>query len=139
MLATGLAGFVFSVPRYFRPAVSSARSGTLRCFPGRAPAGEVLLDSFREERDKSRATQANRAPGSSSPPSSPRDDSFVGPSQRTGVHQRNDLEARDPQYNLGHTARITALESLRTRFPGLYFSRQLSDGPGDRTCRGHAL
>jgi len=44
-----------------------------------------------------------------------------------------------PQYNLGHTARIAAIESLRSRFPGLYFSGNYLNGPAIGTCVEHAL
>jgi oxygen-dependent protoporphyrinogen oxidase len=44
-----------------------------------------------------------------------------------------------PQYNLGHTARISAIESLRARFPGLYFSSNYLNGPAIGTCVEQAL
>jgi oxygen-dependent protoporphyrinogen oxidase len=44
-----------------------------------------------------------------------------------------------PQYNLGHTARLAELESLRARFPGLYFSGNYLNGPAIGTCVEHAM
>ena len=44
-----------------------------------------------------------------------------------------------PQYNLGHTARLAALHSIRLKFPGLYFSGNFLNGPAIGTCVEHAL
>jgi len=39
-----------------------------------------------------------------------------------------------PQYNLGHNARLAALEKLRTQFPGLHFACNYLHGPAVGTC-----
>lgn len=44
-----------------------------------------------------------------------------------------------PQYNLGHTARLAALEKLRSKFPGLYFAGNYLNGPAIGTCIEQAL
>jgi oxygen-dependent protoporphyrinogen oxidase len=44
-----------------------------------------------------------------------------------------------PQYNLGHTARISTINTLRARFPGLYFAGNYLSGPAIGTCVEHAL
>jgi protoporphyrinogen/coproporphyrinogen III oxidase len=44
-----------------------------------------------------------------------------------------------PQYNLGHTARIAAIEKLRTAFPGLHFATNYLHGPAIGTCVEQAL
>jgi len=44
-----------------------------------------------------------------------------------------------PQYNLGHTARISAINALRARFPGLYFSGNYLNGPAIGACVEHAM
>jgi len=44
-----------------------------------------------------------------------------------------------PQYNLGHTARLAALEELRGNFPGLYFAGNFQNGPAIGTCVEQAL
>jgi protoporphyrinogen/coproporphyrinogen III oxidase len=44
-----------------------------------------------------------------------------------------------PQYNLGHTARIAAVEKLRAAFPGLHFAGNYLHGPAIGTCIEHAL
>ena len=44
-----------------------------------------------------------------------------------------------PQYNLGHTARLAALEALRAQFPGLYLAGNYLNGPAVGTCVEHSL
>jgi oxygen-dependent protoporphyrinogen oxidase len=44
-----------------------------------------------------------------------------------------------PQYNLGHTARLAALETLRAQFPGLYLAGNYLNGPAVGTCVEHSL
>ena len=44
-----------------------------------------------------------------------------------------------PQYNLGHVARLAALEKLRGNFPGLYFAGNFLNGPAIGTCVEHSL
>jgi oxygen-dependent protoporphyrinogen oxidase len=44
-----------------------------------------------------------------------------------------------PQYNLGHTARLEAVENLRASFPGLHFAGNYWNGPAIGACVEHAL
>ena len=44
-----------------------------------------------------------------------------------------------PQYNLGHMARLAALEKLRSQFPGLHFVGNYLNGPAIGTCVEQAL
>ena len=130
-----LAGFGFLVPR------SSGLSilGTVwnsSLFPGRAPEGQALLTSF---------VGGATNPGAINKP----------PEQLAEqVHRelsplltlRNEpvfsnvttWKRAIPQYNLGHTARLAAVESLRAHFPGLYFSGNFLNGPAIGTCVEHA-
>jgi oxygen-dependent protoporphyrinogen oxidase len=129
-----LNGFGFLVPR------SSGLSilGTVwnsSLFPGRAPAGVALLTSF--------------VGGATTPVPSPsrRDLRLRSPRLTPLLNLRRDpvftnvtiWKRAIPQYNLGHTARIAAVETLRSRFPGLYFSGNYLNGPAIGTCVEHAL
>jgi len=131
-----LAGFGFLVPR------SSGLNvlGTVwnsSLFPGRAPEGHALLTSF------------------------------VGGATNPGIVQKSPEELVSlvhreitpllairkepvfsnvtvwpralPQYNLGHKARLEALEKLRVGFPGLHFVGNYLNGPAIGTCVEHAL
>ena len=135
-VADPLAGFGFLVPR------SSGLSilGTVwnsSLFPGRAPEGHALLTSF---------VGGATNPGAMQQPS----ESFAAQVHReiaTLLGIRKDPAFSNvtiwpraiPQYNLGHTARIAAINSLRARFPGLYFSGNYLNGPAIGTCVEHAL
>ena len=131
-----LAGFGFLVPR------SSGLSilGTVwnsSLFPGRAPAGEALLTSFV-------GGATNPAAISKSPEQLAcqvhREMSPLLRLRKDPVFTNVTIWQRAiPQYNLGHTARIAAIESLRARFPGLYFSGNYLNGPAIGTCVEHAL
>jgi protoporphyrinogen/coproporphyrinogen III oxidase len=44
-----------------------------------------------------------------------------------------------PQYNLGHTTRLTAVETLRQQFPGLHLAGNYLNGPAVGTCIEQAL
>ena len=135
-VGASLGGFGFLVPR------SSGLSilGTVwnsSLFPGRAPQGEALLTSFvggatnpgaLAKSPEQLAAQVHRE---MTPLLSLR---------KEPVFTNVTLWPRAiPQYNLGHTARIAALESLRARFPGLYFSGNYLNGPAIGTCVEHAL
>jgi protoporphyrinogen/coproporphyrinogen III oxidase len=131
-----LAGFGFLVPR------SSGLSilGTVwnsSLFPGRAPEGQALLTSFVGGATnpgaitKSPEQLAAQVHSELSP--------LLG-LRKDPVFSNVTIWPRAiPQYNLGHTARIAALESLRTLFPGLYFSGNYLNGPAIGTCVEHAL
>jgi oxygen-dependent protoporphyrinogen oxidase len=131
-----LNGFGFLVPR------SSGLSilGTVwnsSLFPGRAPAGEALLTSF--------------VGGATNPGAITKSPEELAAQvhreltpllnlRREPVFTNVTIWKRAiPQYNLGHTARIAAVETLRSRFPGLYFSGNYLNGPAIGTCVEHAL
>jgi oxygen-dependent protoporphyrinogen oxidase len=44
-----------------------------------------------------------------------------------------------PQYNLGHTARLGAIDKYRAPYPGLYFAGNYLNGPAIGTCVEQAL
>jgi oxygen-dependent protoporphyrinogen oxidase len=131
-----LAGFGFLVPR------SSGLSilGTVwnsSLFPGRAPEGQALLTSFVggatnpgavSKSPEQLAAQVHRE-------MSP----LLGLRKEPVFRNVTIWERAIPQYNLGHTARIAALASLRGRFPGLYFSGNYLNGPAIGTCIEHAI
>jgi len=135
-VADPLSGFGFLVPR------SSGLSilGTVwnsSLFPGRAPEGHALLTSFV-------GGATNAAALSKSP------EALVAQVHREltpllGVRKDPVFsnvtlwQRAIPQYNLGHTARIAALNSLRARFPGLYFSGNYLNGPAIGTCVEQSL
>ncbi|HEV8075270.1 MAG TPA: protoporphyrinogen oxidase [Candidatus Acidoferrum sp.] len=131
-----LAGFGFLVPR------SSGLSilGTVwnsSLFPGRAPQGEALLTSFV-------GGATNPAAIGKSPEQLAsqvhREISPLLRLRKDPVFTNVTIWPRAiPQYNLGHTARIAAIEALRARFPGLYFSGNYLHGPAIGTCVEHAL
>ncbi|HKM67954.1 MAG TPA: protoporphyrinogen oxidase [Candidatus Acidoferrum sp.] len=131
-----LTGFGFLVPR------SSGLSilGTVwnsSLFPGRAPEGQALLTSFvggatnPGAMDKSPEALAAQVHREMTP---------LLRLQKEPVFSNVTVWPHAiPQYNLGHTARIAALETLRARFPGLYFSGNYLNGPAIGTCVEHAL
>ena len=131
-----LEGFGFLVPR------SSGLSilGTVwnsSLFPGRAPAGEVLLTSFVGGATNPGAI--SKSPEQLAAQVHREMIPLLGLRKEPVFTNVTIWKRAIPQYNLGHTARITALESLRTRFPGLYFSGNYLNGPAIGTCVEHAL
>src|SRR5215470_2304294 len=135
-LGDPLAGFGFLVPR------SSGLSilGTVwnsSLFPGRAPEGHALLTSFVGGAtnpgavSKSAETLAAQVHREMAPLLSIRKEPVFS---NVTVWQR-----AIPQYDLGHTGRISAINELRARFPGLYFSGNYLNGPAIGTCAEHAL
>jgi protoporphyrinogen/coproporphyrinogen III oxidase len=131
-----LAGFGFLVPR------SSGLSilGTVwnsSLFPGRAPEGEALLTSFVGGATnpgaigKSPDQLVSQVHRELSP--------LLGLRKEPVFSNVTIWQRAIPQYNLGHTARIAAIESLRTCFPGLYFSGNYLNGPAIGTCVEHAM
>jgi oxygen-dependent protoporphyrinogen oxidase len=131
-----LTGFGFLVPR------SSGLSvlGTVwnsSLFPGRAPEGEALLTSFVGGAtnpgaiSKSPEQLVSQVHHEMSP--------LLGLRKEPVFTNVTIWQRAIPQYNLGHTARIAAIESLRTRFPGLYFSGNYLNGPAIGTCVEQAM
>src|SRR5215470_16640973 len=131
-----LAGFGFLVPR------SSGLSilGTVwnsSLFPGRAPEGHALLTSF-----LGGATNPGAITKSPDALSSQvhREMTPLLSIRKEPVFSNVIIWQRAiPQYNLGHTARIAAVNALRARFPGLYFSGNYLNGPAIGTCVEHAM
>jgi len=135
-VGNSLAGFGFLVPR------SSGLSilGTVwnsSLFPGRAPEGYALLTSFVggatnpaaiSESPEQHAAQVHRE-------LTP----LLNLRQEPVFTNVTIWKSAIPQYNLGHSARIAAIESLRSRFPGLYFSGNYLNGPAIGTCVEHAM
>ena len=130
-----LAGFGFLVPR------SSGLSilGTVwnsSLFPGRAPEGQVLLTSFVGGATNPGAIRKSQEELAAQVH---RELSPLLNLRKEPVFTNVTIWPRAiPQYNLGHTARIAAIESLRTRFPGLYFSGNYLNGPAIGSCVEHA-
>jgi oxygen-dependent protoporphyrinogen oxidase len=131
-----LSGFGFLVPR------SSGLSilGTVwnsSLFPGRAPEGHALLTSFVGGATNAAAlTQSTEVLASQvhrelTP--------LLGIRKDPAFSNVTIWPHAIPQYNLGHTSRITALNALRARFPGLYFSGNYLNGPAIGTCVEQAL
>jgi len=130
-----LDGFGFLVPRS-----SGLRTlGTVwnsSLFPGRAPAGHVLLTSF--------------VGGATDPPAA----ALSGDALAQLVHREiaSVLQIRAaamfshvqtyrralPQYNIGYEKRLGALEKLRRDFPGLFFVGNYLRGPAIGNCVGQA-
>lgn len=131
-----LAGFGFLVPR------SSGLSilGTVwnsSLFPGRAPDGEALLTSFVGGATNPGAI--NKSPEQLAAQVHREMTPLLGLRKEPVFSNVTIWQRAIPQYNLGHTARIAAIESLRTRFPGLYFSGNYLNGPAIGTCVEHAM
>jgi len=131
-----LAGFGFLVPR------SSGLSilGTVwnsSLFPGRAPQGEVLLSSF--VGGATNPSALGKSPGQLADQVHREMSPLLGLRKEPVFTNVTIWQRAIPQYNLGHTARIAAIESLRTRFPGLYFSGNYLNGPAIGTCVERAL
>ena len=131
-----LAGFGFLIPRSSGlNALGSVWNSSL--FPGRAPEGYALLTSFL-------GGATNPAVLQKSP-----DEmvnlvhSEVAPLltiRNQPVFSSVTIWPRAlPQYNLGHIARLAAVEKLRANFPGLHFAGNYLSGPAIGTCVEHAL
>jgi oxygen-dependent protoporphyrinogen oxidase len=131
-----LHGFGFLVPR------SSGLNvlGTVwnsSLFAGRAPEGCVLLTSFVGGATNPGALQKSAAELSA----------LVHRELAPILQIRNEpvfcnvniVPRAIPQYNIGHSARLAALEKLRGQFPGLYFVGNYLNGPAVGTCIDQAF
>ncbi len=131
-----LDGFGFLVPRSCGLNVL----GTIwnsSLFPGRAPEGHVLLTSF-----VGGATNPAMVQNSPEELSSliHREIAPVLSIRNPPVFSHVAVWPRAiPQYNVGHTARLVAVEKLRAAFPGLHFAGNYLHGPAIGTCIEHAL
>jgi len=131
-----LAGFGFLVPR------SSGLSilGTVwnsSLFPGRAPEGHALLTSF--VGGATNPAAISKSPEQHAAQVHRELTPLLNLRQEPVFTNVTIWERAIPQYNLGHTARIAAIESLRSRFPGLYFSGNYLNGPAIGTCVEQAM
>ena len=131
-----LEGFGFLVPR------SSGLNdlGTVwnsSLFPGRAPEGEALLTSFVGGATNPGALQQSESALAETihKEITP----LLGIRQEPVFSNVTIWPRALPQYNLGHTARLAALEQLRGKFPGLYFAGNYLNGPAIGTCVEQAL
>ncbi len=135
-VADSLAGFGFLVPR------SSGLTilGTVwnsSLFPGRAPQGQVLLTSFVGGATNPGAM--NKSPEQLAAEVHRELSPLLGLRKEPVFSNVTLWKRAIPQYNLGHTAKLAAVESLRTHFPGLYFSGNYLNGPAIGTCVEYAL
>jgi oxygen-dependent protoporphyrinogen oxidase len=135
-IGDSLAGFGFLVPR------SSGLSilGTVwnsSLFPGRAPDGQALLTSFVGGATNPGAM--NKPPEQLAAQVHRELSPLLGLRKEPVFSNAMIWKRAIPQYNLGHTARIVAVESLRTHFPGLYFSGNYLNGPAIGTCVEHSM
>ncbi|HYA64918.1 MAG TPA: protoporphyrinogen oxidase [Candidatus Sulfotelmatobacter sp.] len=131
-----LSGFGFLVPR------SSGLSvlGTVwnsSLFPGRAPEGYALLTSFVGGATNPAAIRkppeelVSQVHGEIAPLLAIRNQALFS---NVTIWPR-----ALPQYNLGHTSRLAALEKLRSQFPGLHFAGNYLNGPAIGACVEYAL
>jgi protoporphyrinogen/coproporphyrinogen III oxidase len=124
-------GFGFLVPRSSKISIlGTVWNSSL--FPGRAPEGYSLLTSF--------------VGGATNPDAIRQSESTLV----TQIHRelvplldvRKDPAFSNvtiwpraiPQYNVGHTARLAAVENLRAKYPGLWFAGNYLEGPAIGSC-----
>ncbi len=132
-----LDGFGFLVPRVEgRRILGTLFSSSM--FPGRAPAGYVLLTTFAGGRrnpdvlalddDAIRAVVAEELAG------------LVGAHGTAAWHAITRWRAAIPQYTLGHFDRVGAVEAAEQRAPGLFFCASYRGGVsvGDCVKSAHA-
>lgn len=131
-----LAGFGFLVPRSSGlDVLGTVWNSSL--FPGRAPEGHALLTSFvggatnPEAIRKSPEELCGLVHKEITP--------ILGIRGEQVFSNVTTWQRALPQYNLGHTARLAAIEKLRGAFPGLYFAGNYLNGPAIGTCVEHAL
>jgi len=106
-------------------------------FPDRAPEGDALLTSFMGGATNAAAMQksveelAAQVHREITP--------LVGIRNEPVFSHVTIWPRALPQYNLGHLARLAAVEQLRSKFPGLYFAGNFLNGPAIGACVEHAL
>jgi protoporphyrinogen/coproporphyrinogen III oxidase len=135
-IRNSLAGFGFLVPR----SAGSAVLGTVwnsSVFPGRAPEGHALLTSFVGGATnpgavrKSAEELAALAHREIAP--------ILGIREEPAFTNVTIWPRAIPQYNLGHTARIVAIETTRAKFPGLFIAGNYLTGPAVGVCVERAM
>ena len=135
-ISHGLDGFGFLVPR----SAGLRLLGTVwnsSLFPRRAPEGHTLLTSFVGGVTDSKAVDL--------PPTEivalvHREMASLLQLREPPVFSNVTLYPRAiPQYNLGHSERLAALEELRRKIPGLWFIGNYLRGPAIGACVEQAL
>jgi oxygen-dependent protoporphyrinogen oxidase len=135
-VAHSLDGFGFLVPRSSRLSVlGTVWNSSL--FPGRAPNGQAVLTSFVGGATNPGA--ARQSPEELAAQVHREITPLVGVRKEPVFKNVTIWPRALPQYNLGHTARLAAVEKLRVSFPGLYFAGNYLNGPAIGTCVEHAL
>ena len=131
-----LDGFGFLVPRSSGLTVlGTVWNSSL--FPGRAPGHHVLLTSF-----VGGATNPDAAkqPADQLVALVHREIKPLMQLREGPVFSNVSVWPRAlPQYNLGHTARLAAINNCRTAFPGLYLTGNYLNGPAIGACVEQAL
>jgi protoporphyrinogen/coproporphyrinogen III oxidase len=126
-----LNGFGFLVPR----SLGLRILGTVwnsSLFPGRAPEGEALLTSFVGGATDPAAIQRSSAQLAELVH---KDLAPILSIRKEPIFSNVKVWSRAiPQYNLGHLARLAAIERLRLRFPGLHLATNYLHGPSIGTC-----
>ena len=131
-----LDGFGFLVPRAARLEIlGSVWNSPL--FPGRAPDNHVLLTSFVGGATNPAATKRS---SQELVALVHREIAPVLNLRQEPVFSNVEIYSRAiPQYNLGHTERLAALEALRTKYPGLWLTGNYLRGPAIGACVEQAL
>jgi protoporphyrinogen/coproporphyrinogen III oxidase len=126
-----LNGFGFLVPRSSgRRILGAVWNSSL--FPGRAPENEALLTSFVGGATDPAAIQRSSAQlvelvHKDLVP-------ILSISKEPTFSNVKVWSRAIPQYNVGHLARLAAVEELRLRFPGLHLATNYLHGPSIGTC-----
>ena len=135
-VAHALDGFGFLVPR----SAGLAILGTVwnsSLFPGRAPDGQALLTSFVGGATNPGALQ--QSPADLVAQVHEELTPLLGIRKEAAFRNVTVWPRAIPQYNLGHTARLAAIEKLRGNFPGLHIVGNFWNGPAIGTCIEQAL
>ena len=131
-----LDGFGFLVPRSAKLSIlGSVWNSSL--FPGRAPDGHALLTSFVGGATNPEAVSRSADELAKQVHREIR--RLLHISGEPAFHNVTIWPRAIPQYNLGHVARLTALDEARGKFPGLHFAGNYLNGPAIGTCVEHAL
>jgi len=135
-IARSMTGFGFLVPRSAGlRLLGSVWNSSL--FPGRAPQGAVLFANFMggasdpaianlPPRELIEIAQRELAP-------------ILGIQGQPIFSEVRTYPRAIPQYNLGHSARLAAINSLRTNFPGLWLAGSYWKGPAVYSCAEYGL
>jgi oxygen-dependent protoporphyrinogen oxidase len=126
-----LDGFGFVVPRSESKAVLAATFSSVK-YPGRAPAGHVLIRCFLggalnaemlREDDGALVGRARRELGEA-----------LGVAAEPGLVRVSRWPASMPQYRVGHLARVDAIERRAAAVPGLHLAGAAYRGVGIADC-----